>query len=31
MTHPKVVEAFEGNDILIDLKDYFKGILYLQI
>ena len=25
MTHPKVVEAFEGNDILIDLKDYFQG------
>ena len=25
MTHPKVVEAFKNNDILIDLKDYFQG------
>lgn len=25
MTHPTIVEAFDGNDVLIDLKDYFQG------
>ncbi|ASJ20305.1 poly-gamma-glutamate biosynthesis protein [Brachyspira hampsonii] len=25
MTHPTIVNAFESNDVLIDLKDYFQG------
>ncbi|MEI0445961.1 CapA family protein [Brachyspira intermedia] len=25
MTHPTIVDAFESNDVLIDLKDYFQG------
>ncbi|WP_297204377.1 CapA family protein [uncultured Brachyspira sp.] len=25
MTHPTIVNAFQSNDVLIDLKDYFKG------
>ncbi|MEI0488901.1 CapA family protein, partial [Brachyspira pulli] len=25
MTHPTIVKAFESNDVLIDLKDYFQG------
>lgn len=25
MTHPSLVEAFETEDVLIDLKNYFKG------
>ena len=25
MTHPIIVKAFQSNDVLIDLKDYFQG------